>query len=207
MRSILVANPKGGCGKTTIATNLAGYLARHGRRVILCDLDRQQSSLRWLKRRPATLPLVHPWNGRSGDGFSFPFKPDWVVMDGPAAMRGERLKIAVRHVDRLLVPIMASPLDMEASEDFFELLGELKRIKKERCLLAVVGNRVDRRVVATRDLEAFLGQRDLPVLTFLRDTQNYVRAVTAGMSVFDMPAYRTRRDEREWQPIIDWLDK
>jgi len=205
MRSILVGNPKGGCGKTTIATNLAGYLARSGKRVILCDLDRQRSSLRWLERRPDHLPLVHAWDGRGKEGFRFPFVPDWVVMDGPAGIRGERLRTAVRHVDRFLVPVMASPLDMEASEDFFELLQELKRIKKERCRLAVVGNRIDRRVVATRDLESFLAERDLPVLTFLRDTQNYIRAASAGISIFDMPVYRARRDKGEWQPIIDWL--
>lgn len=207
MRSILVANPKGGCGKTTIATNLAGYLARRGRRVILSDMDRQRSSLRWLQRRPAHLPLIHPWNGRGGEGFDFKFVPDWVVLDGPAGMRGDRLRTAVRHVDRLLVPIMASPLDMEASGDFFELLGEFKRIKKARCRLAVVGNRIDRRVVATRDLEAFLADLDLPVLTFLRDTQNYIRAASSGMSLFDMPMYRARRDKAEWKPITDWLEQ
>ncbi len=206
MRTVFVANPKGGCGKTTIATNIAGHYARHGKRVLLSDMDRQQSSLRWLERRPPSLPRIHWWDGRGQKPFSYRFVPDWVVLDGPAGMRGERLKSAVRHVDHVLIPVMASVLDMEASEDFLRLLSELKRVRKERCRLALVGNRVNRRVLSARDLDAFFAQFDLPVLTLLRDTQNYVRAAADGMSLFDLPVYRARRDRGEWEPIFDWLE-
>ncbi len=206
MKTVLIANPKGGCGKTTIATNLAGFLARQGERVILSDLDRQSSSLRWLQRRPARLPRIHAWKGRGGHAFDFRFVPDWIVLDGAAGMRGDRLKTAVRHVDRILVPVLPSPLDTEASEDFLDLLAELKRVRKDKVKVALVGNRVDRRTLSAEYLAEFFDRIDLPVLTNLRETQAYVRTALTGATLFDLPRYRSRRDRAEWQPIIEWLN-
>ena len=205
MKTVLIANPKGGCGKTTISTNLAGHLAREGERVILSDLDRQGSSLRWLERRPSRLPTIHAWKGRGKHGFHFQFVPDWIVMDSAAATRGEQLKTAVRHVQRILVPVMPSPLDTEASEDFLELLGELKRIRKEKVKVALVGNRVDRRTLSAEHLEEFFASTGLPVLTSLRETQAYIRTALTGVTIFDLPPYKSHRDRAEWQPIINWL--
>ena len=205
MKTVLIANPKGGCGKTTISTNLAGYLARQGARVILSDLDRQSSSLRWLERRPQKLPRIHGWKGRGRHGFHFQFVPDWIVMDSAAGAHGERLKIAVRHVERILVPVLPSPLDTEASEDFLNLLADLKRIRKEKVKVALVGNRVDRRTLSAEFLDRFFAGIDLPVLTCLRETQVYVRTALTGATLFDLPAYQSRRDRAEWQPIIEWL--
>lgn len=207
MSTILIANPKGGCGKTTIATNLAGFLARKGKRVVLSDMDRQESSSRWLQRRPPELPRIHPWNGRKEKAFEFDFIPDWVVLDAPAGFHGDRLKTAIRNVDRVLVPILPSMPDMEASKDFLDLLQEFKRVRKDRCKIALVANRVNQRVLAARVLDEFLSELDLPVLTHLRDTQNYVQVVAAGQSLYDLPFYRSRRDRAEWEPIIKWLKK
>jgi chromosome partitioning protein len=205
MKTVLVANPKGGCGKTTISTNLAGYFAREGARVILSDLDRQESSLRWLERRPGKLPRIHGWKGRGRHGFHFQFVPDWIVMDSAAGARGERLKVAVAHVQRIIVPVMPSPLDTEASEDFLELLAELKRVRKEKVKVALVGNRVDRRTLSADHLDQFFHSTELPVLTCLRETQAYIRTALTGVTLFDLPPYQSRRDRGEWQPILDWL--
>jgi chromosome partitioning protein len=207
MKTVLVANPKGGCGKTTLSINLAGYFARQGLRVVLSDLDRQQSSLRWLERRAPELPAIYPWNGRSGVDHRLRFAPDWIVMDGPAGMRGERLKTAIGHVDRVLVPVQASPLDTEVSADFLELLRALKAVRKERARVALVGNRVDRRARATDQLGEFLRETGLPVLTSLRETQLYVRTALEGSTIFDLPRYLARRDRVEWAPLIAWLEQ
>ena len=206
MKTVLIANPKGGCGKTTLSTNLAGHLARQGNRVILSDLDRQGSSLRWLERRPEKLPRIHGWKGRGRRGFHFQFVPDWIVMDSAAGAHGERLRMAVRHVERILVPVLPSPLDTEASEDFLELLSDLKRVRKEKVKVALVGNRVDRRTLSADLLDEFFKGIDLPVLTCLRETQAYIRTALTGITLFDLPPYRSRRDRVEWQPIIDWLE-
>jgi len=206
MKTVLVANPKGGCGKTTISTNLAGYFARQGARVILSDLDRQGSSLRWLERRPDKLPRIHGWKGRGRHGFHFQFVPDWLVMDSAAGARGERLKTAVAHVQRIIVPVMPSPLDTEASEDFLDLLSELKRVRKEKVKVALVGNRVDRRTLSAEHLDQFFHATELPVLTCLRETQAYIRTALTGVTLFDLPPYKSKRDRGEWQPILDWLE-
>jgi chromosome partitioning protein len=205
MKCILVANPKGGCGKTTIATNLAGYLARKGERVILSDMDRQGSSRRWLERRPEALPTIHQWDGRQDDAFKFDFRPDWVVLDAPAGIRGESLRTAIRNVERILVPVLPSLPDMEASKDFLIALADIKRVRKDRCQVVLVANRVNQRVLAAKELDDFLAEFELPVLTHLRDTQNYVQVVATGQSIFDLPFYRSRRDRSEWEPIIKWL--
>ena len=206
MKTVLVANPKGGCGKTTISINLAGYFARQGLRVVLSDLDRQQSSLRWLERRPPELPAIHPWNGREGGEHHLLFAPDWIVMDGPGGLRGERLKTTLAQVDHLLVPVQASPLDTEVSADFLEVLRTLKRVRKEHVRVALVGNRVDRRARTSEHLAGFLGETGLPVLSYLRETQLYVRTALAGSTLFDLPPYLTRRDRVEWAPVLAWLE-
>lgn len=205
MRTILIANPKGGCGKTTIAINLAGYYARRGRRVVLVDLDRQGSALGWLHRRPPELPAIHPWDARARPELDFPFIPEVVVLDAPAGLRGARLKTAVGHVDRALIPVQPSPFDMDATGDFLDMLAELKRVRKGRCPLALVGNRVDDRTVAAGQLRHWLGDLDLPVLALLRNAQVYVQTARDGLSLFDLPRHRVARDLEQWRGILDWL--
>lgn len=205
MRSVLIANPKGGCGKTTIATNVAGFFARKGKRVVLSDMDRQGSSTHWLERRPAQLPTIHQWNGRKDASFEYGFNPDWVIMDAPAGIRGDALKTAVRNVEKIIIPILPSMPDMEATQDFIQLLVEYKRILKGRCKIGLVANRVNQRVLAARELDDFLSQFDLPLVTHLRDTQNYVQVINAGVSLFDLPFYRSTKDRTEWKPLIQWL--
>jgi len=205
VKVILIANPKGGCGKTTLSSNLAGYLARTGHRVILSDLDRQSSSLNWLQRRPEWLPRIHAWEGRGKQAFHFKFVPDWVVLDAPAGVRGDRLQSAMAHANRVLVPVQPSPLDMEASEAFLDKLSEMKRVRKERVRVGLVGNRVSRRTRAAEELHRFCERSGLPVLTYLRETQLYVHLAGSGETLFDLPPYRSKRDREEWGPITEWL--
>ncbi|MDX1656635.1 MAG: ParA family protein, partial [Candidatus Competibacteraceae bacterium] len=185
-----------------LAVNLAGYFARRGRRVLLSDLDPQRSALDWLARRPAQLPLIHPWDG-SG---SLPLEPQVVIIDSPAALEQGRLKSAVKHVDRVVVPVQPSPLDIEASGRFLETLLELKKVRKGKVPVALVGNRVDPRTVSARELEGFLGRLELPLLGLLRESQLYVHTAREGSTLFDLPRYRVIRDLNQWRGILAWLD-
>lgn len=205
MFSVLVANSKGGSGKSTLATNLAGFYASRGFDVMLGDVDRQQSALAWLSRRDPALPAVRGWEVRPGEPARPPRGTRYVVLDSPAGLHGKKLDQLVDRVDRILVPVQPSPFDTWASETFFARLMERKALRKEKVFMAVVGMRVDPRTQSARALERFLAEHDVPVLTWLRDTQLYVQAAQGGRSLFDLPASRVARDLAAWQPVIEWL--
>ncbi|POZ63450.1 cobyrinic acid a,c-diamide synthase [Chromobacterium alticapitis] len=205
VRSVLIANPKGGSGKSTLATNLAGYFAASGKKVMLGDVDRQQTALHWLGQRDAGLPSISGWEVEPNEPKRPPKGTEVVVLDSAAGLRGKKLSALLSQVGHVIVPIQPSPFDMWASEDFFEQMLEEKTIRKNKAFMAVVGMRVDPRTRSARELEQFLARHDVPVLTWLRDTQLYVQAAGAGMSLFDLQASRTARDREAWQPILRWL--
>ncbi|MHB9117561.1 MAG: nucleotide-binding protein [Burkholderiales bacterium] len=204
--TILVANPKGGSGKTTLSTNLAGYFAWLGEKVVLGDMDRQQSSLSWLNLRAAGLPAILAWDAREEEEIKLPHKTTWTVVDSPAGMHGKRLTQAVKLADKIIVPVQPSVFDMWATEEFIKSVLEEKSIRKNRTFLAIVGMRVDPRTRAAAMLEEFLGKFDLPVLTYLRDTQNYMNAAALGETLFDQSkTLRTEKDFDQWQPLLEWV--
>lgn len=204
MESILVANPKGGAGKTTLATNLAGYLARSGARVMLGDVDRQQSSRQWLAIRPATLPRITGWDISPDGPARPPRETTHVVLDTPAGLHGKKLAALLRQVGRILVPLQPSLFDILATRSFLDTLLAEKPVRNHRASVAIVGMRVDPRTRAAHELERFLAGYDLPVLTYLRDTQLYVQAAAHGLTLFDLPPARAGRDIEQWAAIIAW---
>ena len=202
MKTILIANPKGGAGKTTLSTNLAGYLASRGEQVFLWDLDRQKSSLHWLTTRPAHLPAIQRLDsGRQKPGEGV------LVLDSPAGLHGEKLADLVKRVEKVIVPIVPSSFDLAATQIFLDELMAEKSVRKGKAFVAIVGMRVDARTRAAEKLDEFLAPVELPVLTHLRDTQNYVTAAFEGKSIFDMAPSVVAQDVAQWQPIIKWLDK
>lgn len=205
MHTILVANPKGGSGKTTLSTNLAGYFAQRGKRVMLADLDRQQSASDWLARRPAVLPAIHGWSGGDSRKAIADLRPHWLIMDSPAGMHGDKLSNALKRAELVVVPVQPSAFDMAATRDFVELLRAEKAVRKEKSYVAMIGMRVDARTRAADELELFLESAGFPVLTFLRDTQAYVQAAGDGISLFDLNPSRVARDLEQWQPLLKWL--
>lgn len=206
MKSFLIANPKGGVGKSTLATSLAGYLARRNYRVMLGDIDRQQSSRDWLRLRPPSLPPIGTWDIEADKPARPPAGTSHVVLDSPAGIHGKRLAQVVKSVQHVIVPLQPSIFDILATRQFLDVLLEEKAARKHPGFVAVVGMRVDPRTLAARELERFLQGLGLPVLAHLRDTQNYVQAAAHGMTIFDMPPYRASQDWDQWQPLVDWVE-
>jgi len=202
MRNILIANTKGGSGKTTLATNLAGYFARLGGNVVLADLDRQLSSAQWLERRPADLPLIQSQHARSK---ASKIEPDWIVTDSPAGLRDDKLAAAVKQASCVIVPIQPSAFDIGATRDFLDILAEEKAIRKSKTFVALVGMRVNMRTHAAANLAVFMQQTGLPVLTYLRSTQVYTLAAEQGSTIFDMRPAAVTQDLEQWSPLLDWV--
>jgi len=207
VQSFLIANPKGGAGKSTLATNLAGWFAKAGHRVMLGDIDRQQSAREWLKLRPPSLPHIASWE-ISANGPAHPPKgTTHVVLDTPAGLHGKKLSHVLKLVQRVIVPLQPSLFDILATRAFLDLLLEEKAVRHHETFIAVVGMRVDARTRAAQELERFLDTLGLPILTALRDTQNYVQAAAHGLTVFDFSASRAEKDWLQWQPLIDWTTR
>ena len=201
MRTVLIANPKGGSGKTTVATNLAGYFATRGHRVVLSDLDRQQSAMEWLQRRPYKLPLIRARKGKPEK------EAEWMIVDSPAGLRGEKLTEAIKAADWVIVPAQPSAFDIGATREFLEVLCEEKAIRKQRTFAALAGIRVDARTRSAASLQAFMESTGLPVLTYLRDAQVYRLAAEQGASLFDIRPSLVARDLQQWAPLLHWLVK
>ena len=207
MQSFLVANPKGGSGKSTLATNLAGYFARSGHRVMLGDIDRQQSARAWLSLRPAALPSIRTWDLQKDSPARPPKGTSHVVLDTPAGLHGKTLERVLKLVSRVIVPVQPSLFDILATKQFLEILLNEKDVRKAKTYVAFVGTRVDARTRAAAELERFLQSYDVPILAYLRDTQLYVQTAANGMTLFDLPQSRAERDVAQWGPIIDWVNR
>jgi len=205
MTAVMVCNPKGGCGKTTLATNLAGWAASEGKRVTLCDLDRQQSSLRWMSFRDESLPPVNGFYGGGQLMASLPKEADVTVIDAPAGLQGYKLNDYLRQVDRVVIPVVPSVFDMAATEDFLNSLRNDMRGQRHK--IGIVAMRVDPRTRAAAMLEEFLQHFDVPIVAYIRPTFNYVNAAAVGRSIFDPPRSKHGKDLEQWAPLLAWLKK
>ena len=206
MQSYLVANPKGGVGKSTLATNLAGMFAAAGENVMLGDIDRQQSSREWLRLRPARLPRIYSWEIEDGKPARPPKDATHVVLDTPAGLHGKKLAHVLKVVQRVIVPLQPSIFDILATRHFLDALREEQEIRKHHAFVAIVGMRVDAHTRAAAELDRFLSDAGFPVLTCLRDTQNYVQAAAHGMTLFDMAPSRVQKDMEQWESIRRWTN-
>ena len=206
MKVIVIANPKGGSGKSTLSTNIAGYLANSGHQVMLGDADVQRSSKFWVSQRPEVLPKVATWEYEADLIYTAkPYKETThVVIDTPGGLSGWRMQEVIGRADKIIVPIMPSMFDMQATNAFIVKLLQLKRAHTSQ--VAVIGNRVDARTVAAANLKKFMDTLNVPVLTYLRDTQYYVHMAAHGLSMFDITPSKVQRDLEQWKPICDWLD-
>ncbi len=205
MPVVVVANPKGGVGKSTLATHIAGYYASRGHAVMLGDADRQQSSRLWLGLRPAAARPIQTWDIHADLIARPPRGTTHVVVDTPAGLHGWRFKDVMKMADKVIVPVQPSVFDIFATRAFLDDLAANKHADKSK--IALVGMRVDARTIAADKLHTFVDSLDLPVLSYLRDTQNYVHLAAHGLTLFDVAAGRFERDLEQWDPICRWLDK
>lgn len=212
LRRIVVLNPKGGSGKTTLAFNLAGYIASTGRKVALVDMDRQGSSTRWLQNRDANHPRIHgipAGDFDSGDErcIVVPDDIDFAVIDAPAGLTGQQLSDYTCGAHAILLPVLPSDLDIHAAARLVSDLLLVAQVSRRNGRLAVVANRVNQRTVAYQQLSNFLGRLSIEVVGTLRDTQNYVWAASKGLSIHEMQQHRVTRDLEQWESVTRWLER
>lgn len=204
MPVVVVANPKGGVGKSTLATNIAGYFASRGHTVMLGDADRQQSSRLWLGLRPAAARPVGSWDVGEDRLAKPPRGTTHVVLDTPAGIHGKALKQVVEIADKVIVPLQPSIFDIYATRHFLDELAQLHKVGRKQ--IGIVGMRVDPRTIAADKLHEFVDGLGLPVLAYLRHTQNYIHLAARGLTLFDLTPGRVERDLEQWQAICRWLD-
>jgi chromosome partitioning protein len=214
IRKIVVINSKGGCGKTTLSTNLASYYASHGYLTALFDYDPQDSATRWLSQRPESLAGIygvaaaHPPQENVTRSFQLRIPPGTqrLVLDTPASLKRMELIEILRDAWAIIVPILPSTIDARVTSDFLLNLGKEIRLHAPKASIAIVANRVRRNTRAFQTLMEFLEDMDRPPVACLRDSQNYVQAAAEGIGIHDMQAKITRVDREHWQRLIDWLE-
>jgi chromosome partitioning protein len=206
MRHVMVLNAKGGCGKSTLATNVAVYFAREGLEVCIADYDPQRTSLDWLGVRPADLPKISGVPAYEEGLRAVPRSTEVLVIDAPARVHGTELNELVRRAETILVPVLPSTIDMKACGHFMAELLELGKVSRKQARLAVVANRVREYTLIFEELDQYLGKLKVPYLASLREAQNYVRAYARGMGVLELPEYLAWPDWKQWEPIMEWLD-
>ena len=205
MRHIMVLNAKGGCGKSTLATNIASYFATEGASVALADYDPQRSSLDWLERRPEDRAEIAGVAAYEDGLRRVPRTADIVVVDAPARSHGKELTDLVKHAETIIVPVLPSTIDMQASTTFIEELKNVGKIQRKQAKIGTVANRVRDNTLIWGDLDEYLTKARVPYVAALREAQNYVRAYTRGLGIFELPEYLAWPDWEEWEPLTAWL--
>jgi chromosome partitioning protein len=198
-------NAKGGCGKSTLATNIASYFANEGATVALVDYDPQRSSLDWLDRRPADRPSIAGVAGFKSGMRTAPRGADIAVIDAPARSHGKELVDLVKHAETIVVPVLPSTIDMQATTTFLDELRNVGKIDRKQAKFGLVANRVRDNTLIFDDLDEYLTRARAPYIAALREAQNYVRAYTRGIGIFELPEYLAWPDWDEWEPLTSWL--
>jgi chromosome partitioning protein len=206
MRSILVINAKGGCGKSTLATNLAAYYASEGYETALADYDPQQSALAWLEDRPEDYAEIKGIPGYDTGLRGLSRYTDYLVIDAPARAHGKELNELVHRAESIIVPVLPSPIDIKAAHRFINELLDVHKIADRKARVAVVANRVRDNTLIFDELDEYLESLRAPYIGALREAQNYIRAYQRGLGVHELPPYLAWPDWDQWDPILEWLD-
>jgi chromosome partitioning protein len=205
MPVIAVVNRKGGSGKSTFAAHVAAWCAREGHSVMLGDVDRQQSSRGWLRRREPALPVIAPWAMDQKNMLRVPTGITHVVLDTPGGIHGFELARVVMFADAIVMPVCPSMFDRESAAACHAELMALPRVASGRCRIATVGMRIDGRTSAAQVLADWSQALGVPFLGPLRETQLYVRSLERGLTMFDLPPHQAATDLAQWAPIIEWM--
>jgi chromosome partitioning protein len=214
MKRIVVLNPKGGSGKTTIAINLASYFASRQQTPVLMDFDPQGSSLRWVKKRQPAQPPIHAVaafekDSRTTRAFQLrvPDKATHVIVDTPAAIESRQMPDITRDADKIIVPVLPSDIDIHTCSRTIRDLLLVAKIRREDDRIGVIANRIRRNTLTYQSLIRFLQTLGIPIVATIRDSQNYVRAAELGIGVHEMKSYIAQEDVEQWEPLVEWLEK
>jgi len=205
MPVIAVVNRKGGSGKSTLAAHLAAWCAHQGSAVMLGDVDRQQSTRSWLRKRSEALPAIAPWTVDQNI-LRVPTGITHVVLDTPGGLHGFDLARMVMFADIILMPVCGSAFDRESAADCHAELMALPRVATGRCKVACIGMRIDTRTRTPQVLKDWAIGLGMPFLGVLRESQAYVQCLERGMTLFDLSPDRVTTDLRQWEPILGWLE-
>lgn len=210
---VLILNAKGGCGKTTIATNLACQFATENQKTALVDYDPQASSTCWLETRPAHVPPIYCISAYQNNGqitrtwqLRVPQGTTRVIVDTPARLDTITATKLIREADTILIPVLPSAIDIRAATQFLQSLTKDSEFRRLNRRVAVLGNRVRKNTRAYEKLQAFLGELNIPFITSLRDTQNYVRAAEEGLGVQELPFKSAQKDSVQWHSLVRWIE-
>jgi chromosome partitioning protein len=201
----MVMNAKGGCGKSTLATNIASYFADEGYAVALADYDPQRSGIDWLERRPSNRPKIAGVEAYKDGLKHAPRNIEYLVIDAPARSHGKELTNLVRHAETIIVPVLPSTIDMQASDRFIKELKAVGKVERKEAKIGVVANRVREYTLIFEELDEHLTSARVPYLAALREAQNYIRAYTRGLGIFELPEYLAWPDWEQWEPLTKWL--
>lgn len=200
---IVIVNTKGGSGKTLLATQLASYYAHIGRKVAIFDHDNQRSSIDWVQARPRNCPPIQYVAAYNGD--SLQHLANLVIHDMPAGYDIRGLREEIPQIDKLLIPIVPGPTDLRAAWRFCMLLSYTGLLESDIDIGFVV-NRFKANASYNERVMEFLNRLTVPVVGYIRDTQNYIHAGNRGLGIFDLPRYRTQVDRDAWKPVLEWLE-
>ncbi len=206
MRHIMVMNAKGGCGKSTLATNLAAYYASEGYETTLADYDPQRSALDWLEERPADYGAITGLAGFREGLRHLPRSTEYLIIDAPARSHGKELTELVRRAETILIPVLPSPIDMKACAVFVKELRATGKVARRQAKVAVVANRVRENTLIFEELDEYLSHLKVPYIAALREAQNYIRAYQRGLGIHELPPYLAWPDWEQWDPLLEWLD-
>jgi len=205
MRTILVTNAKGGCGKSTIATSLAAWYAAEGYSTALADYDPQGSSLAWLEERPQEYPGISGLRAFDDGLSALPRKTEYLIIDAPARTMGKELNQLLRRAESVVVPILPSPIDMKAGATFIAELLNTRKVSDKKARVAVVANRVRENTLIYDELDEYLARLRVPYVAAFREAQNYIRSYQRGLGIHELPPYLAWPDWEQWEPLLEWL--
>jgi chromosome partitioning protein len=205
MRRIMVMNAKGGCGKTTLATNIAGHYASQGQNVILVDFDPQGCSMDWLSKRRKSVPAIRGIHARDPDR-KLPQNADLMVFDAPARVHGSELGHYLKITETVVLPILPSPIDIDAAKSFLKELQSSTAYKKKKVKVGLLANRVRDNTGMSYELDSFLDKKRLPYVAYLREAMNYIRAFQRGLAVSELPPYLAKQDWDQQKMLFNWLN-